>query len=116
MTGTLDVGGEAIPLRIRTTDYGPGEQEYVRIIREAVVMSGPGVLPLSLRGTGLTRADLERLTISSSIQLDLNLEVLHASQPLRIQVSLQQDGEWLSQQKTNNELNRWTALHEGLRT
>lgn len=109
MGGTVEIGANSFMLDV-TPDWYQSDKEVVRKEfihrrREAVVISGPGVVPLRINVEGLELRHRELLESTESVLVRLRLGILHASRPVVVEMKLDS----IQRAHRNHfDLNRWS--------
>lgn len=108
MTGVMEIDDLSFMLDVTPNSYQSDKEvarkEYIHRRREAVVISGPGVVPLLINAEGLELRHRKLLEAAESVTVRLRLGILHASRPLVIEMKL--DSNPREHQHTGD-LNRW---------
>ncbi|WP_350269033.1 hypothetical protein AAFP32_10095 [Brevibacterium sp. CBA3109] len=110
MDGIIEVGDLSFTLNV-TPDWFQSEtkaprKEYIDRQREAVLISGPGVVPLRVDVEGLLLSHRKLLETTNSVTVRLHLGILHTSKPLVIEMELNTNPR---EHQLPEDLNRWSV-------
>lgn len=109
MSGDMEIGDHSFMLNVTPhwyqSDKEAARKEYILRRREAVIISGPGVVPLRVEAEGLELRHRKLLEATESVTFRLRLGILHASRPLVIEMKL--DSNPREHQHTGD-LKRWS--------
>jgi hypothetical protein len=124
MSGRVSVSGHSFPLRVRQTTEGTslaGSRDplAVRANYDGVTVNGPGAVSVDVELLEFDSDDVLWFEMGESVQIELELDVLHSVRPLTVDVALQRvEDDWDSydsERQHQTTVGQWTFNHPGRR-
>lgn len=125
MRGRVLLDGNVFPLRVRQNPgskslHGSRDLTAVQLAQDGITVSGPGAISVVVGLPDLDPDDVLWFETTDTLGLEIELDVLHAVKPLRVEVTLQRPVEEPEDTDTRSEYQRtvgkWNFAHSGLWT